>query len=659
DTALAAGETSLVTFTFSEAVTGFTNADLTIANGMLSSVSSSDGGITWTATLTPTAGITDTTNLITLDNTGVADLAGNAGTGITNSNNYSVDSQRPTATIVVADTALAAGETSLVTFTFSEAVTGFTLGDLAVANGLLSGLSTSDNITWTATLTPSAGITDTTNLITLDNTGVADLAGNAGTGTTNSNNYSVDSQRPTAIIVVADNALAAGETSLVTFTFSEAVTGFTNADLSIANGTLSSVSSSDGGVTWTATLTPTAGVTDTTNLITLNNSGLTDLAGNAGTGTNNSNNYSIDTQRPTATVVVADTVLAAGETSAVTFTFSEAVTGFTNADLSIANGMLSSVSSSDGGITWTATLTPTAGITDTTNLITLDNTGVADLAGNAGTGITNSNNYTIDSAPPRVASITRAGSEMTNASSVQYTVTFTEGVSGVDAADFSLTSTGGLAGTVANVTQVDSKTYTVTVSGITGNGSLRLDLENTNTSISDAAGNAITSGYTTGQVYYVDRVSPIVTSVGVPANRTYVTGQDLEFTVNLTEAVIVNTAGGTPKFAVTLDTGGTVYASYVSGSGTSALIFRLPVKAAQMDMTGITLGDGIDLNGGAIRDAAGNNLALTLNGVSPTTGVLIGNDAPKLTGDLKATVSEGGIYTLTAADLGFSDADDG
>ncbi|WP_421578229.1 Ig-like domain-containing protein, partial [Shinella sp. M31] len=95
-------------------------------NGMLSSVSSSDGGITWTATLTPTGGITDTTNLITLDNTGVADLAGNAGTGITNSNNYSVDSQRPTATIVVADTALAAGETSLVTFTFSEAVTGFT-----------------------------------------------------------------------------------------------------------------------------------------------------------------------------------------------------------------------------------------------------------------------------------------------------------------------------------------------------------------------------------------------------------------------------------------------------------------------------------------------------------------------------------------------------
>ncbi|EGG35200.1 Ig-like domain-containing protein, partial [Paenibacillus sp. HGF5] len=47
----------------------------------------------------------------------------------------------PTATIVVADTTLSIGETSLVMITFSEAVTGFTLADLTVANGTLSGLS--------------------------------------------------------------------------------------------------------------------------------------------------------------------------------------------------------------------------------------------------------------------------------------------------------------------------------------------------------------------------------------------------------------------------------------------------------------------------------------------------------------------------------------
>ncbi|CAN7223459.1 Ig-like domain-containing protein [Phenylobacterium sp. LjRoot225] len=401
DTALLAGETSLVTVTFSEAVSGFTNADLTIANGTLSAVSSSDGGITWTATLTPTASTTDATNLITLNNTGVADLAGNAGSGTTDSNNYAIDTARPTAAIAVADTVLLAGETSLVTVTFSEAVTGFTNADLTIANGALSAVSSSDGgITWTATLTPTAAITDATNLITLANTGVADAAGNAGSGTTDSNNYAVSTVRPTAAIVIADAALRVGETSLVTVTFSEAVTGFTNADLTIANGALSAVSSSDGGITWTATLTPTTAITDATNLITLANTGVANAAGNAGTGTTDSNNYAIDTARPTAAIVVADTALAVGETALVTLTFSEAVTGFTNADLTIANGTLSAVSSSDGGITWTATLTPTAAITDATNLITLDNTGVADAAGNAGTGTTDSNSYAIDTTTP-------------------------------------------------------------------------------------------------------------------------------------------------------------------------------------------------------------------------------------------------------------------
>ncbi|WP_256584180.1 Ig-like domain-containing protein, partial [Pseudomonas sp. GW460-13] len=146
----------------------------------------------------------------------------------------------------------------------------------------------------------------------------------------------IDTVLPTATIVVADNALRIGETSLVTITFSEAVTGFSNADLTIANGTLSAVSSADGGITWTATFTPTGSITDATNLIVLNNSGVQNGSGNAGSGTTNSNNYAIDTVRPTATIVVADTALSIGETSLVTITFSEAVSGFTNADLTLA-----------------------------------------------------------------------------------------------------------------------------------------------------------------------------------------------------------------------------------------------------------------------------------------------------------------------------------
>jgi hypothetical protein len=117
-----------------------------------------------------------------------------------------------------------------------------------------------------------------------NNTAVSDGAGNAGSGTTNSNTYAVDTARPTATIVFATN-LGIGETSLVTITFSEAVTGFTNADLTGANGTLSAVSSSDGGITWTATFTRPASIVSASNLITLDNTGVQDVAGNAGSGT--------------------------------------------------------------------------------------------------------------------------------------------------------------------------------------------------------------------------------------------------------------------------------------------------------------------------------------------------------------------------------------
>lgn len=105
----------------------------------------------------------------------------------------------------------------------------------------------------------------------------------------------VDTLAPTVQIVVADDSLAFGETSLVTLTFSEVVTDLTVADLAVTNGTLSTLVSSNGGLTWTATLTPTAGVNDANNGIRLASGAVTDLAGNPNSGTTDSNNYAIDT----------------------------------------------------------------------------------------------------------------------------------------------------------------------------------------------------------------------------------------------------------------------------------------------------------------------------------------------------------------------------
>ncbi|RML30551.1 Flagellar hook-length control protein fliK [Pseudomonas savastanoi pv. retacarpa] len=333
---------------------------------------------------------------MTLNNGGVTDLAGNVGSGLTLSNNYTIDQTRPTASIVIADNALSAGETSLVTITFSEAVSGFDNSDLNVPNGTLSTVSSNDGgITWTATFTPNANVTDASNLITLDNTGVTNASGNTGSGTTASNNYTIDTQRPTATITVANPNLAIGQTSLVTFAFSERVTNFDLSDISVGNGSLSGLSSGDGGLTWTATLTPDANITAANNFIVLDSGRVNDLAGNAGTTVALSSNYSIDNQRPTANISIANPNLATGQTSLVTFAFSEPVNNFTLADVSVANGTLSNLASSDGGATWTATLTPTANVTDPSNFIVLDSSTVTDRAGNAGTGIALSPNYAI------------------------------------------------------------------------------------------------------------------------------------------------------------------------------------------------------------------------------------------------------------------------
>ncbi|WP_339431637.1 MULTISPECIES: Ig-like domain-containing protein [unclassified Pseudomonas] len=626
DTALKIGETSLVTITFTEAVSGFTNADLTIANGTLSAVSSSDGGITWTATFTPSAGVTDTTNVVTLDNTGIADLAGNAGSGTTDSNNYAIDTVRPTATLVVADTALKAGETSQVTITFSEAVTGFTTADLSVANGSVSGLSSSDGgITWTATFTPTNNVSDTTNLITLDNTGISDLSGNAGSGTTDSNNYAIDTQRPTATIVVADNALRIGETSLVTITFSEAVTGFSNADLTIANGTLSAVSSSDGGITWTATFTPTANITDATNLITLDNSGVSDSNGNAGSGTTDSNNYAIDNQRPTATVVFADTALKIGDTSLVTFTFSEAVTGFSNADLTIANGTLTAVSSSDGGVTWTATFTPTSNITDATNLVTLDNTGIADLAGNAGSGTTDSNNYAIDTLRP-TATIVLADTSLSAGETSLVTITFSEAVTGFTNADLNIPN-----GTLTAVSSSDGGiTWTATYTPTLGVNDTSNVIGLNNTGIADLAGNAGT-GVTNSGNFVIDTMVPTATIV--VADNSLSIGETTTVTITFSEAVMgfsnadLTIANGTLSAVSSSDGGITWTATFTPSANITDA-----TNLITLDNTGVQSGSGnvgvgtTDSNNYAIdtqRPTATIVVADTALGVGQTTTVTI------------------------------------
>jgi gliding motility-associated-like protein len=656
DNDLLADETSLVTITFNEAVTGFTLADLTVANGTLTSLSSTDGGIIWTATLTPSPEVNDPTNLIILANSGVQDAVGNVGTGTTSSNNYFIRTRRPIAGIVVVDNALSIGETSLVVITFNRAISGFTLADLTAVNGTLTGLSSADGgITWTATLTPTAGITDASNTIALDNTGIHDSFGNAGTGITSSSNYTIDTQRPIASIVVADNALSIGEASLVTVTFNEAVTALTIADFSVANGFFSGLSSSDGDITWTATFTPTAGITDATNLIILNNAGVLDAAGNAGTGSTNSNNFAIDTQRPTATVVVSDNALLAGETSLVTITFSEAVSGFDNADLTVANGTLTTVNSSDGGITWTGTFTPIAGISDASNLITLNNTGIADLAGNSGTANTNSNNYAIDTQVPTLSAVNIVSSNAVPTIAKVgdiVTLTFTSSET--------ITPVVNIAGHTVNPTATSNNwtaSYTFTNTDIEGT-------VNYNIAFSDVVGNAgapVTSG--TGSVTF-DQSAPAI-PVGlavIPGDTQLVLNWAANTETDLAKYRILSGNSANPATTLTdLPSGTTSYTHTGLTNGTT-YYYRIQaidkagnMSAASTNVSGVPKADQtITFNAIATKtygDAAfalGNanssaSLAVTYTATDPSVVAITGNTA---------TIIKAGSTVITASQVG-------
>jgi sugar lactone lactonase YvrE len=123
---------------------------------------------------------------------------------------------------------------------------------------------------------------------------------------------------------------------------------------------------------------------------------------------------------------------------------------------------------------------------------------------------------------PSVASIAPQGSPLAGATSIQFAVTFSEAVGGVDASDFTLTSTGTAAGTLGTPASSDGGvTWVVPVNAISGTGSLRLDLNASATGIESAGANQpISGGFTTGAPHTVDVQVPVAGACGSAAEQT-------------------------------------------------------------------------------------------------------------------------------------------
>lgn len=147
---------------------------------------------------------------------------------------------------------------------------------------------------------------------------------------------------------------------------------------------------------------------------------------------------------------------------------------------------------------------------------------------------------------------------------------------------------------------------------------------------------------TTGQELFAidgsitDNTAPTVTGVSSStADGSYKAGNAIGVTVTFSENVTVT---GTPT--LTLETGSTdAVLNYASGTGTNTLTFNYTVASghASADLDYASAGS-LQLNGGTIKDAAGNNAPLTL-------------PAPSAAGSLganKALVVDGVVPTVTS-----------
>jgi gliding motility-associated-like protein len=386
-----------------------------------------------------------------------------------------------------------------------------------------------------------------------------------------------------------------------TATFAAAVTGLTasNFTLSGAGATGASVGTptTSNNITWNIPVN--TGANGALLLTFANATGLTPgisttlpFAGN--------NSYIIDKTPPTLTITRSDPSPIHDNVLDFQAIFSKPVTGVDLSDFTLTNtGGITNGAISVSMINAT-TYNITVNVTGTgTSRLDLKGagTGITDAAGNVPAAFIGGDIYNVDQTPPVVNSITRAGTNPTGASSVNFTVTFSEPVTGVAPADFTANGTG--VSTTGIAVTGSGATYTVTVNGVSGSGTLGLNLNSSGTGIFDAAANPIAAGFTTGETYNILSNNANLAGLATSASGFAPTFDPAVITYTASVPNTTTTATVTPTVAITGSTvqvrvnGGT-YVTVISGSPSANLALNVgdnpvDVKVTAQDGTTIKI----------------------------------------------------------------------
>jgi hypothetical protein len=554
------------------------------------------------------------------------------------SHTYKLDTVAPTTSFpgiaLSADTG--ASSSDFITKTASQTISATlstTLGAGDIVSGSLDGgnswIDITDKISGTTLAWTGAGLNLGSSSIMFK---VTDAAGND--SSLSFQNYTLDTTAPGTSAATAkfSNDSGTSSTDFITNAAAQTISGTLSANLAVGETVYVSL---DNGGTWAAATATVGSKAWALNGRTLTASNtlkvkVSDTAGNDGPVLSQA--YIYDTAAPTTTFsglkLSADT--GPSNTDFITQTAAQTISGTLSMAPTAGDILYGSL---DNGGSWIDITSKVSGTTLSWNGVTLSGSNtlqlkVVDAAGNEGSVLARA--YTLDTSTPAAPGMP------------VLSVASDTGLSNVDGITSDNTPTiTGTAEIGSTVTLYDGATLLGTVIAGAGGWTYTTNAlgeggHTITATATDAAGNV--SAASAGLAITIDSVAPTVTSVSVPANGTYYNGGALDFTVNFDEAVTVDIGSGRPRIAIVVGAT-TRYADYVSGSGSSALVFRYIVPNGDLDSNGITVG-ALSLNGGSLQDRAGNDAATNLNGAGSTAGVYVDGTLPSIT-SVNASTADG------------------
>ena len=668
------------TVTFSEPITGlaagdFTNgASGTAATGCVFTPSAASGT---TITLTVT-GCSTTGNLKPVLALGAVNDGALTASPVAavNGPELTLDRVVPTVTAgTVPEPSLTTAPVSLVyTYTFGEPIQDSSLtaadfsnvgASVASTNCVITPVVAADHLSASVTVT---NCSDGNVKLRLAANAVTDVAGNTGPAAL------IDSSVTTAIntaprvtFTTAPGAYANGATLNYVATFSESVIGVTASDFALsgtATDCVLTLATPANGTTATTSATfSITGCTPGTVIVTMPAASVTEAATSVtGPLADLVSTTTIDRSVATATIAGVGVITSPTGAASMTFrlTFNEAIQASSLTASDITNGAAAFVDPLTGVVTPAAVctygtpvlagdgLTATVEVTNCSSGLLNPKLGsgqVTDLAGNPApaTTVKLATALLVDRTVPTATLVPVVTTSPTAATSLAYTATFSEGVTGVTAADF--TNTGTATGCVFGVTG-SGTTYTVTATSCSTSGTVIVNLASA--SATDSVANAGPAAAVVASTITLDRVGPTAT-LSTTSGGGITLGTNVTYTVTFNEPIVPGTLTAA-DFVNTGTAAGCVFgAPVVAGNGLSATVLVSSCARPDDVTMGVSLVPSLKAN--AVTDVLGNaGPAADAAIAAPVTIAGSANPTGTIAAPASPTNSATQVFTVTMTD---------